>query len=180
MTQSYDAKDITVLAGLSAVRKRPGMYIGSTSSRGLHHLVYEVVDNSLDEAMAGHAKNIKVVVHKTGKVSVADDGRGIPIGMHPKYKKPTMEIIMTKLHSGGKFDKNSYKVSGGLHGVGLAVVNALSEELDIFVKREGKVNTQKYKKGKPVTQMKVIGKDNETGTMVWDDNIGYIEVVFDT
>ncbi len=166
MTQSYDAKDITVLGGLSAVRKRPGMYIGSTSSRGLHHLVYEVVDNSIDEAMAGHAKNIKVVVHKTGKVSVADDGRGIPIGMHPKYKKPTMEIIMTKLHSGGKFDKNSYKVSGGLHGVGLAVVNALSEELDIFVKREGKVHTQKYKKGKPVTQMKLIGKDEGTGTMV--------------
>jgi len=166
MTESYSAKDISVLQGLDAVRKRPGMYIGSTSNRGLHHLVYEIVDNSIDEAMAGHAKNIKVVIHKNGKVSVADDGRGIPVAMHPKYKKPTLEIIMTKLHSGGKFDKASYKVSGGLHGVGLAVVNALSVELDVFVKRDGTVNHQKYERGKPVSPIKVIGKEESTGTMI--------------
>ena len=166
MTESYSAKDIAVLGSLEAVRKRPGMYIGSTSNRGLHHLVYEIVDNSIDEAMAGYAKNIKVVIHKNGKVSVADDGRGIPVGLHPKYKKPTLEIIMTKLHSGGKFDKASYKVSGGLHGVGLAVVNALSVELDVFVKRDGKVHHQKYKRGKPVSLMKEIGEDSSSGTMV--------------
>ena len=143
---SYSAKDITVLAGLSAIRKRPGMYIGSTGPRGLHHLVYEIVDNSIDEAMAGHCSNIKVVIHANGKVSV--------------------EIIMTRLHSGGKFDKNSYKVSGGLHGVGLAVVSALSAELDVFVKREGNVYTQKYRKGKPASELRVIGKDEATGTMV--------------
>ena len=166
MVDSYSAKDITVLQGLEAVRKRPGMYIGSTGPRGLHHLVYEIVDNSIDEVMAGHAKNIKVVIHKTGKVSVADDGRGIPIGIHPKYNKPTLEIIMTKLHSGGKFDKSSYKVSGGLHGVGLAVVNALSSELDIFIKRDGKVFSQKYQRGKPVNTLKEVGKDEGTGTML--------------
>jgi DNA gyrase subunit B len=166
MVDSYSAKDITVLQGLEAVRKRPGMYIGSTGPRGLHHLVYEIVDNSIDEVMAGHAKNIKVVIHKTGKVSVADDGRGIPIGNHPKYNKPTLEIIMTKLHSGGKFDKSSYKVSGGLHGVGLAVVNALSKELDIFIKRDGKVFSQKYQRGKPVNTLKEVGKDEGTGTML--------------
>ncbi|MEK6916747.1 MAG: ATP-binding protein, partial [Nanoarchaeota archaeon] len=163
---SYSAKDITVLAGLSAIRKRPSMYIGSTGIRGLHHLVYEIVDNSIDEAMAGYCNNIKVVIHANGKVSVADDGRGIPVEMHPKYNKPTLEIIMTKLHSGGKFDKNSYKVSGGLHGVGLAVVNALSIELDVFIKREGSVYTQKYKQGKPVSQLREIGKDEATGTMI--------------
>lgn len=166
MVESYDAKDISVLQGLDAVRKRPGMYIGSTSFRGLHHLVYEIVDNSIDEVMGGYAKHIKVVIHKNGKVSVADDGRGIPVGMHPKYNKPTLEIIMTKLHSGGKFDKNSYKVSGGLHGVGLAVVNALSVELDIFVKREGKVFNQKYQRGKPAYPLKTMGEDSSTGTMV--------------
>jgi len=166
MVETYDAKDISVLQGLDAVRKRPGMYIGSTGIRGLHHLVYEIVDNSIDEVMAGHAKHIKVVIHKNGKVSVADDGRGIPIGMHPKLKLPTLEIIMTKLHSGGKFDKNSYKVSGGLHGVGLAVVNALSSELDVFVKRDGKVSNQKYVRGKPSYPIKVIGEDPNNGTMI--------------
>jgi DNA gyrase subunit B len=168
MTDSYSAKDITVLQGLDAVRKRPGMYIGSTGPRGLHHLVYEIVDNSIDEAMAGYAKSIKVIIHKNGKVSVADDGRGIPVGIHPKHNKPVLEIIMTKLHSGGKFDKNSYKVSGGLHGVGLAVVNALSIELDVFIKRNGELHTQKYKQGKPVNQISVIKQPEQThsGTMI--------------
>ncbi|MFH2020977.1 MAG: DNA topoisomerase (ATP-hydrolyzing) subunit B [archaeon] len=162
----YDSKDITMLSGLDAIRKRPGMYIGTTSSQGLHHLVYEVVDNSIDEAMAGYAHRIKVVIHKNGKVSVADDGRGIPVSLHPKYNIPTLEIIMTKLHSGGKFDKKSYKVSGGLHGVGLAVVNALSVEVDVFIKREGKVYFQKYVHGVPESDIKVIGEDANTGSMI--------------
>jgi DNA gyrase subunit B len=162
----YDAKDITVLGSLEAVRKRPGMYIGSTGPRGLHHLVFEIVDNCIDEAMAGFAKHIKVVIHTNGKVSVADDGRGIPIAMHPKYNQPTLEIIMTKLHSGGKFDKGSYKVSGGLHGVGLAVVNALSIELDMYIKRDGGLYNQKYVKGVPAYPIKKIQDDTATGTMV--------------
>jgi DNA gyrase subunit B len=142
------------------------MYIGSTGPRGLHHLVYEVVDNSIDEAMAGFCDKIKVLIHKSGKVSVMDNGRGIPVDMHPKYKKPALEIIMTKLHSGGKFDKNTYKVSGGLHGVGLAVVNALSTELNVIVKKDGKIYSQKYSRGKPVTQLKETGDTEESGTMV--------------
>ncbi len=181
MVETYDAKDISVLQGLDAVRKRPGMYIGSTGARGLHHLVYEIVDNSIDEVMAGHATQIKVVIHKNGKVSVADDGRGIPVGDHPKYKLPTLEIIMTKLHSGGKFDNKSYKVSGGLHGVGLAVVNALSTELDVFIKRGGKVYHQKYSKGKPVHKIKTLGEDENTGTMITfkpDPEI-FVELDFD-
>lgn len=162
----YDAKDITVLGSLEAVRKRPGMYIGSTGIRGLHHLVFEIVDNCIDEAMAGFAKHVKVVIHTNGKVSVADDGRGIPIAMHPKYNQPTLEIIMTKLHSGGKFDKGSYKVSGGLHGVGLAVVNALSVELDMYIKRDGGLFNQKYVRGVPAYPIKKIQDDTATGTMV--------------
>ncbi len=162
----YDAKDITVLGSLEAVRKRPGMYIGSTGMRGLHHLVFEIVDNCIDEAMAGFAKHVKVVIHTNGKVSVADDGRGIPIAMHPKYNQPTLEIIMTKLHSGGKFDKGSYKVSGGLHGVGLAVVNALSVELDMYIKRDGGLFNQKYVRGVPAYPIKKIQEDTATGTMV--------------
>ncbi|MBN2368224.1 DNA topoisomerase (ATP-hydrolyzing) subunit B [Candidatus Woesearchaeota archaeon] len=162
----YSAKDITVLASMDAIRKRPGMYIGSTGPRGLHHLIYEVVDNSIDEAMAGFCDNIKVIIHKNGKASIVDNGRGIPVDMHPKYKRPALEIIMTKLHSGGKFDKTTYKVSGGLHGVGLAVVNALSTELEIFVKKSGKLYTQKYSRGHIKSELKVIGESSETGTMV--------------
>ena len=165
-SSGYTAKDITVLASLEAIRKRPGMYIGSTGVRGLHHLVYELVDNSIDEAMAGYCDKIKVVIHKNGKVSVIDNGRGIPIDNHPKYNRPAVEVILTTMHSGGKFDKNTYKVSGGLHGVGLSVVNALSKEFDIFIKRDGKVHEQKYSRGKPITELKVIGEDTHTGTMV--------------
>jgi len=181
MTEEYSAKDIKVLGGLDAVRKRPGMYIGSTGLRGLHHLVYEIVDNSIDEAMAGYASRIKVIIHKNGKVSVVDNGRGIPVDMHPTYNVPALEIIMTKLHSGGKFDKNSYKVSGGLHGVGLAVVNALSKELDIFVKKNGKLYTQKYSRGDKVTDLKILGDDTSTGTMLSflpDDEI-FSETIFE-
>ena len=163
---SYTAKDITILGGLEAIRKRPGMYIGSTGVRGLHHLVYEAVDNSVDEAMSGYCDKIKVVLHKNGKVSVIDNGRGIPVDIHPRYKKPALEIIMTKLHSGGKFDKKSYKVSGGLHGVGLSVVNALSKELHVFVKKDGKVYTQNYSRGKPLSKLKVVGEDSNSGTMI--------------
>jgi DNA gyrase subunit B len=166
MTDSYTAKDITVLASLEAIRKRPGMYIGSTGSRGLHHLIYEIVDNSIDEAMAGYCDRIKVVIHKNGKVSVIDNGRGIPVDIHPKYNKPAIEIILTTLHSGGKFDKNTYKVSGGLHGVGMAVVNALSIEFDVYIKRDGKLFHQKYSKGKVISELKVMGEETKTGTMV--------------
>ncbi|AND83276.1 DNA topoisomerase (ATP-hydrolyzing) subunit B [Clostridium tyrobutyricum] len=163
----YDENQIQVLEGLEAVRKRPGMYIGSTSSKGLHHLVYEIVDNSIDEALAGYCTKIKVVINEDNSITVSDNGRGMPVGIHPKIKKPTVEVIMTILHAGGKFGGGGYKVSGGLHGVGASVVNALSEDCKVEVKREGHIWKQEFKKGKPVTGLDIIGDTDEHGTKIY-------------
>ncbi|WP_456475183.1 DNA topoisomerase (ATP-hydrolyzing) subunit B, partial [Candidatus Pyrohabitans sp.] len=166
MVDDYAAKDIEVLEGLEAVRRRPGMYIGSTGPSGLHHLVYEVVDNSVDEALAGYCNNIKVVINRDGSVSVADNGRGIPTDVHPKFKKPGLEIALTMLHAGGKFGKKVYRISGGLHGVGVSVVNALSAWLVAEVRRNGRVFRQRFERGKPVEKMRIVGKSRRRGTKI--------------
>ena len=179
----YDASGIQVLKGLEAVRKRPGMYIGSTSHRGLHHLVYEVVDNSIDEALAGFCDSVKVQIHADNSITVEDNGRGIPVDIHPTEKMPGLELALTVLHAGGKFDKNTYKVSGGLHGVGVSVVNALSESLKVWVKRDGKEHYMDFVRGDTTTKLKLLGnvKPKDTGTKIYfkPDHTIFTELEYD-
>ncbi len=183
MVEEYSAEKIKVLEGLEGVRKRPSMYIGSTSKDGLHHLIYEVVDNSVDEALGGYCSKINVSLNKDGSATITDDGRGIPVDMHPIYKIPAVQVALTKLHAGGKFDKKSYMISGGLHGVGISVVNALSKKLILEIKRAGKIYRQEYSRGDAKTKLKIIGtcNKNETGTKItfWPDDQIFSTVVFD-
>ncbi len=185
--RSYDAKDIQVLEGLEAVRRRPGMYVGGTDVKALHHLIYEVVDNSIDEALAGACDRIEIIIHPDSSVTVVDNGRGIPVDLHPQMQKPALEVVMTTLHAGGKFGGGSYKVSGGLHGVGVSAVNALSEWCDVEVKRDGKIHNQRYQRGYPTGPVQIVGKsrDQETGTRTtfkFDPEIfkGDLDYRFDT
>ncbi|NBI29179.1 DNA topoisomerase (ATP-hydrolyzing) subunit B [Chengkuizengella sp. YPA3-1-1] len=179
---TYDENQIQVLEGLEAVRKRPGMYIGSTGVKGLHHLVWEVVDNSIDEAMAGYCTTIDVIVNEDNSITVKDNGRGIPVGEHPKMKRPALEVVMTVLHAGGKFGGEGYKVSGGLHGVGVSVVNALSKSVIVQVRREGKIHQQEYRYGIPQYDLKIVGETEETGTQttfIPDDDIFTETTIYD-
>jgi len=183
MSAEYGADQIQILEGLEAVRKRPGMYIGSTSIRGLHHLVYEIVDNSVDEALAGFCDTIKVAIHEDNTITVEDNGRGIPVGINQKAGLPAVEVVFTVLHAGGKFGGGGYKVSGGLHGVGASVVNALSEWLEVEICKEGKVYKQRYERGKVMYPLKVVGEcdPEKTGTKVTflPDKEIFEETVFD-
>ncbi len=177
----YNASDIQVLEGMEAVRKRPGMYIGSTGSKGLHHLVFEIVDNSIDEFVVGQCNTIDVTIHQDNSVTVCDNGRGIPVDNHPMMNRPAIEVIMTTLHAGGKFGGSGYTISGGLHGVGLSVVSALSSSLHITVKRDGHIYQQDYRRGKPVTELQIAGDTNETGTIIhfFPDEEIFEELIFD-